>query len=131
MDASPRPPSDGSPPPLPAPPQKYTGSPTDFLKGVVGKRVIVRLTSGVDYQGQIQISLRLTKKLIQILGILSCLDGFMNIALEQTEEYVNGAVTNRYGDAFVRGNNGASFSPSVDLMLNSFLVLYISAAEAI
>ena len=51
MDASPRPPSDGSPPPLPAPPQKYTGSPTDFLKGVVGKRVIVRLTSGVDYQG--------------------------------------------------------------------------------
>ena len=67
----------------------------------------------------------------QILGILSCLDGFMNIALEQTEEYVNGAVTNRYGDAFVRGNNGASFSPSVDLMLNSFLVLYISAAEAI
>ena len=61
MDASPRPPSDGSPPPLPAPPvQKYIGSPTDFLKGVVGKRVIVRLTSGVDYQGQIQISLRLT-----------------------------------------------------------------------
>ena len=61
MDASPRPPSDGSPPPLPAPPQKYTGSPTDFLKGVVGKRVIVRLTSGVDYQGQIQISLRFTQ----------------------------------------------------------------------
>jgi hypothetical protein len=30
----------------------------------------------------------------------------MNIALEQTEEHVNGAVTNRYGDAFIRGNNG-------------------------
>ena len=61
MDESPHPPSDGSPPPLPAPPaQKYTGSPTDFLKGVVGKRVIVRLTSGVDYQGKILISLRLT-----------------------------------------------------------------------
>jgi hypothetical protein len=57
MDASPRPPSDGSPPP--APPQKYIGSPTDFLKGVGGKRVIVRLTSGVDYQGQIQISFKL------------------------------------------------------------------------
>ncbi|KAF8816855.1 Sm-like ribonucleoprotein [Phlegmacium glaucopus] len=97
MDASPRPPSDESPLP-PAPAQKHTGSPTDFLKGVVGKRVIVRLTSGVDYQ-----------------GILSCLDGFMNIALEQTEEHVNGAITNRYGDAFVRGNN----------------VLYISTAEAL
>ena len=32
----------------------------------------------------------------------------MNIALEQTEEHVNGVVTNRYGDAFIRGNNGMS-----------------------
>lgn len=31
----------------------------------------------------------------------------MNIALEQTEEHVNGTVTNRYGDTFIRGNNGA------------------------
>ncbi|KAF9648116.1 Sm-like ribonucleoprotein, partial [Thelephora ganbajun] len=66
-----------------------SGSPTDFLKGVVGKRVVVRLTSGVDYR-----------------GVLSCLDGYMNIALEQTEEHVNGRVINRYGDAFIRGNNG-------------------------
>lgn len=41
------------------------------------------------------------------IGTLSCLDGYMNIALEQTEEYVNGVKTNEYGDAFVRGNNGA------------------------
>ena len=41
-------------------------------------------------------------------GLLSCLDGYMNIALEQTEEHVNGVVTNRYGDAFIRGNNGAN-----------------------
>lgn len=39
-------------------------------------------------------------------GILSCLDGYMNIALEQTEEHVEGKITNRYGDAFIRGNNG-------------------------
>ena len=25
-------------------------------------------------------------------GVLACLDGYMNIALEQTEEYVNGQV---------------------------------------
>lgn len=31
----------------------------------------------------------------------------MNIALEQTEEHVHGRITNRYGDAFIRGNNGA------------------------
>lgn len=32
----------------------------------------------------------------------------MNIALEQTEEHVGGKVINRYGDAFIRGNNGTS-----------------------
>jgi hypothetical protein len=26
--------------------------------------------------------------------------------MEQTEEYVNGQLKNKYGDAFIRGNNG-------------------------
>lgn len=30
----------------------------------------------------------------------------MNIALEKTEEFVNGKKRRSYGDAFVRGNNG-------------------------
>ncbi|KAH0865378.1 hypothetical protein HID58_082589 [Brassica napus] len=38
-------------------------------------------------------------------GILACLDGYMNIAMGQTEEYVNGQLKNKYGDAFIRGNN--------------------------
>ena len=38
-------------------------------------------------------------------GVLACLDGYMNIALEATEEYVNGQLKNKYGDAFIRGNN--------------------------
>ena len=41
-----------------------------------------------------------------VSGVLACLDGYMNIALEQTEEYVNGQLKNKYGDAFIRGNNG-------------------------
>ncbi|KAG2125069.1 putative U6 snRNA-associated Sm-like protein LSm6 [Suillus bovinus] len=94
MDESTPPPPDidAYPHPPPPPPSAPLGTPTDFLKGVVGKKVIVRLTSGVDYR-----------------GVLSCLDGYMNIALEQTEEHVNGVVTNRYGDAFIRGNNGKIF----------------------
>jgi U6 snRNA-associated Sm-like protein LSm6 len=104
----PPPANDQSPPP--PPPATTSGSPTDFLKGVVGKRVIVRLISGVDYRGarnpQFSISPLLTDCRV-FVGVLSCLDGYMNIALEQTEEHVNGAVTNRYGDAFIRGNNGA------------------------
>ncbi|KAJ7223979.1 hypothetical protein C8J57DRAFT_1391181 [Mycena rebaudengoi] len=82
----PPPPAEASPPP---PPPTHTGSPTDFLKVCASNR--------------------------RKSGVLSCLDGYMNIALEQTEEHVNGVVTNRYGDAFIRGNN----------------VLYISAAETI
>ena len=39
-------------------------------------------------------------------GILACLDGFMNIAMEQTEEYLDGQLKARYGDCFIRGNNG-------------------------
>lgn len=40
----------------------------------------------------------------------------MNIALEKTEEYVNGQKRRTYGDAFVRGNNGerpAQCAPSI------------------
>ncbi|WFD17634.1 U4/U6-U5 snRNP complex subunit lsm6 [Malassezia arunalokei] len=70
--------------------QVKTGSPNDFLKSVIGKKVIVRLNSGIDYH-----------------GTLSCLDGYMNIAMEDTEEFVDGALKSAYGDAFIRGNNGA------------------------
>lgn len=64
-------------------------NPSDFLRQVLGKPVIVELNSGVSYR-----------------GILACLDGFMNIAMEQTEEYVDGQLKARYGDCFIRGNNG-------------------------
>ncbi|CAM6042592.1 unnamed protein product [Sphagnum compactum] len=63
-------------------------TPADFLKSIRGRPVVVKLNSGVDYR-----------------GILACLDGYMNIAMEQTEEYVNGQLKNKYGDAFIRGNN--------------------------
>ncbi|GBF89698.1 hypothetical protein Rsub_02868 [Raphidocelis subcapitata] len=72
-----------------APPvQGLAKTPADFLKSIKGKPVIVKLNSGVDYR-----------------GVLACLDGYMNIAMEQTEEYVNGQLKNKYGDAFIRGNN--------------------------
>ncbi|KAJ8904254.1 hypothetical protein NDN08_000778 [Rhodosorus marinus] len=65
-----------------------TSSPSDFLKAVLGRPVIVKLNTGVEYR-----------------GILASLDGYMNIALEQTEEYVASELKNTYGDAFIRGNN--------------------------
>ncbi len=49
----------------------------------------VKLNTGLEYR-----------------GVLACLDGYLNIALEQTEEYDNGQLKAKYGDAFIRGNNG-------------------------
>jgi U6 snRNA-associated Sm-like protein LSm6 len=43
-------------------------TPADFLKSIKGKQVVVKLNSGVDYR-----------------GVLACLDGYMNIAMEETE----------------------------------------------
>jgi hypothetical protein len=34
------------------------------------------------------------------------MDGYMNIAMEQTQEYFNGKLKNTYADTFIRGNNG-------------------------
>jgi U6 snRNA-associated Sm-like protein LSm6 len=88
-------------------------NPNEFLKTIVGKPVVVKLTNGTDYR-----------------GILSCLDGFMNIALEQTEEYQNGQLKNKYGDAFIRGNNGKLF---LNVEFDDFdiyiLVYYISTVR--
>ena len=63
-------------------------NPSEFIKQVMGRPVIVKLNSGVTYQ-----------------GILAGLDEYMNIAMEQTEEYEDGKFQQRYGDAFIRGNN--------------------------
>ena len=134
-DSTPPPPANDAP--APPPPVSTSGSPTDFLKGVVGKRVVVRLTSGVDYRGAFHhhsphpsdINVSTFRP-----GVLSCLDGYMNIALEQTEEHVNGRVINRYGDAFIRGNNGLPIPPPLVKIPNLMFflsVLYISAAEVL
>ena len=36
----------------------------------------------------------------------------MNVALEQTEEYSGGRLTGRFGECFLRGNNGKSMIDS-------------------
>ncbi|THD19017.1 U6 snRNA-associated Sm protein LSm6 [Fasciola hepatica] len=64
-------------------------TPRDFLKLIIGRPVVVKLNSGADYR-----------------GVLISLDGYMNVVLEQTEEYVDGQLKNKYGDTFIRGNNG-------------------------
>jgi ABC-type cobalamin transport system permease subunit len=60
----------------------------------------------------------------------------MNIALENTEEYVDGKLKNKYGDTFVRGNNGKQIQqyarhPLTRIVLLFYIiVLYISADKS-
>ncbi|MES1916911.1 MAG: U4/U6-U5 snRNP complex subunit lsm6 [Cercozoa sp. M6MM] len=67
---------------------KQKKTPGDFLRSIFGKRVIVKLNNSVEYR-----------------GVLACLDSYMNVAMEECEEYVDGQLKARYGDAFIRGNN--------------------------
>ncbi|KAI9674276.1 MAG: U4/U6-U5 snRNP complex subunit lsm6 [Trizodia sp. TS-e1964] len=57
--------------------------PTGFLGELIGAPVTVKLNSGVVYKGELQ-----------------SVDGYMNIALEKTEEFVDGRLRRSYGDAF-------------------------------
>jgi U6 snRNA-associated Sm-like protein LSm6 len=63
-------------------------TPADFLQAVLGRPIQVKLNSVVCYK-----------------GVLATLDGYMNCALEQCEEYVDGHFKASIGDAFIRGNN--------------------------
>ncbi|GKC73852.1 uncharacterized mitochondrial protein-like protein [Tanacetum coccineum] len=69
---------------------------------VAEKKLSVRHISTKD-----QIADVFTKPLSsqQFESIWAYLDGYINIAMEQTEEYVNGQLKNKYGDAFIHGNS--------------------------
>ena len=59
------------------------------MRSLVGRPVGVRLGDGTEYR-----------------GVLVCVDGFMNVAMEQAEEYTDGSLKAKLGDCFIRGNNG-------------------------
>ena len=103
-----------------APAANDARDPSGFLSEIIGAPVTVKLNSGVVYKGMYT-STRLVLENsfvslgptihVQVLtrstGELQSVDGYMNIALEGTREFVDGKMRRSYGDAFVRGNNGA------------------------
>ncbi|KXT06352.1 hypothetical protein AC578_9123 [Pseudocercospora eumusae] len=91
-----------------------TRDPAGFLSDVIGAPVTVKLNSGVLLRGELQ-----------------AVDGYMNIALEDSKEFVNGKLRRNYGDTFIRGSNG--IRPPChqqDVRLISNAVMYISADAA-
>jgi len=89
-----------------APAPSDSKDPSAFLSEIIGVSVTVKLNSGIVYRGMLVLLQRNPSLLMQSQGELQSVDGYMNIALEKCQEYVNGQLRRTYGDAFIRGNNG-------------------------
>uniref|UniRef100_A0A3B4UV61 Sm protein F n=1 Tax=Seriola dumerili TaxID=41447 RepID=A0A3B4UV61_SERDU len=60
-------------------------NPKPFLNGLTGKPVMVKLKWGMEYK-----------------GYLVSVDGYMNMQLANTEEYVDGALAGHLGEVLIR-----------------------------
>ena len=63
-------------------------NPKPFLNGLLGKAIICKLKWGQEYK-----------------GYLISIDGYMNIQMGKTKEYLDDIFTNKLGDVFIKGNN--------------------------
>ncbi|XP_045471349.1 small nuclear ribonucleoprotein F [Harmonia axyridis] len=63
-------------------------NPKPFLNSLTGKAVMVKLKWGHEYK-----------------GYLVSTDGYMNLQLAQTEEFIDGASSGMLGEVLVRCNN--------------------------
>jgi len=63
-------------------------NPKPFLNNLTGKQVIVKLKWGMEYK-----------------GYLVSVDGYMNLQLADTEEYIEGEMTGNLGEILIRCNN--------------------------
>merc|ERR1712025_149811 len=63
-------------------------NPKPFLNGLTWKPVMVKLKWGMEYK-----------------GYLVSVDGYMNLQLANTEEYIDGALAGNLGEVLIRCNN--------------------------
>ena len=63
-------------------------NPKPFLNALTGKPVLVKLKWGMEYK-----------------GYLVSVDGYMNLQLANTEEYIDGNCTGNLGEVLIRCNN--------------------------
>nr|CAB3266449.1 small nuclear ribonucleoprotein F [Phallusia mammillata] len=67
-------------------------NPKPFLNALTGKPVLVKLKWGMEYK-----------------GYLVSVDGYMNMQLANTEEYIEGALSGHLGEVLIRSQNVISF----------------------
>uniref|UniRef100_A0A674KA94 Small nuclear ribonucleoprotein F n=2 Tax=Terrapene triunguis TaxID=2587831 RepID=A0A674KA94_9SAUR len=63
-------------------------NPNPFLNGLTGKPVMVKLKWGMEYK-----------------GYLMSVNGYMNMQIENTEEYIDGALSGHLGEILIRYNH--------------------------
>ena len=89
-------------------------NPKPFLNSLTGKSVMVKLKWGHEYKGKTKLYQypHNINKIVDIkiyslisLGYLVATDGYMNLQLANTEEYIDGAQTGNLGEVLVRCNN--------------------------
>merc|ERR1712228_206596 len=70
-------------------------NPKPFLNGLLGKPVVVKLKWGHEYK-----------------GFLVSVDGYMNMQLAQSEEFIDETCTGSLGEILIRCNNVLYIKPS-------------------
>ncbi|XP_025842914.2 small nuclear ribonucleoprotein F [Vulpes vulpes] len=63
-------------------------NPKPFLNGLTGKPVTVKLKWGMEYK-----------------GYLESVDGYMNMQLANTKEYIDGVLSGHLGEVLIRCHN--------------------------
>lgn len=73
-------------------------NPKPFLHGLIGQQTVVRLKWGdTEYRGR-----------------LASVDTYMNLQLDEADEYVGGEHSGKLGDVFIRCNNVLWVGPAPD-----------------
>jgi small nuclear ribonucleoprotein (snRNP)-like protein len=63
-------------------------NPLKILHDAVNSVILIRLKDGIEYTGRLKIC-----------------DNYMNMIIEDAKEMVDGSVTAKFGEIFIRGNN--------------------------
>lgn len=88
-------------------------NPKPFLNGLTGKAVLVKLKWGMEYKGKqralaerkSQLNCTICQLLCPPQGYLVSVDGYMNLQLANTEEFIDGNCTGNLGEILIRCNN--------------------------
>ncbi|TFG20474.1 MAG: ribonucleoprotein [Promethearchaeota archaeon] len=72
-------------------------NPLKVLHNAVNSTILIRLKDGIEYLGRLKIC-----------------DNYLNMIIENAKEMMDGSVTAKFGEIFIRGNNILFIKPQAD-----------------